>query len=305
MKRRDILRALPATTLAASLPSAADASSGAVPGPTSEEAILPSLHASAEEDIPVAFLLSDSAVVIDFAGPWEVFQDVAVPGRSKPNPFKLYTVAETMKPIQASGGLVIMPNYTLAASPLPKLLVIPAQAAPSPAVIAWIKHVAQTADMTMSVCTGAFLLAKTGLLDGKPVATHHGAYAELAIGFPSLTVRRGARFVDNGAVASSGGLSSGIDLALHVVERYFGRAVAAATADTMEYQGTGWTRADSNQIYAKLRVASLKHPLCAVCEMDVDLRTAPKLVYHHATYLFCGEPHRRLFMIHPDRFANG
>jgi putative intracellular protease/amidase len=78
------------------------------------------------------------------------------------------------------------------------------------AVIAWVRKVTQTSDVTMSVCTGAFLLAKTGLLHGKSVATHHGAYAELAMAFPDMFVKRGARFVESGNIASSGGLSSGI-----------------------------------------------------------------------------------------------
>ena len=155
-----------------------------------------------------------------------------MPGRAQPNPFRFYTLAETAGTIRASGGMTILPEYTIADAPLPKVLVIPAQKEASSAMIAWICQVARTADITMSVCTGAFLLARTGLLAGAPATTHHGAFAELAIDFPDVTVRRGARFVDNGSIASSDGLSSGINLALHVVERYFGRTVAAATADT-------------------------------------------------------------------------
>src|SRR5437764_874558 len=84
-----------------------------------------------------------------------------------------------------------------------------------------------------------------------PTTTHHSAYRELAAAFPDITVKRGARFVDQGNIASAGGLSSGIDLALHVVERYFGRDVAQSVAYNMEYQGQGWLNADSNEIYAK------------------------------------------------------
>ena len=302
MNRRNVLRALPATGLAAVFPASAHAS--ALVQPPDQEASKP-LHSSATENIPVAFLLSDAAVVIDFAGPWEVFQDVVIPARSNSNPFRLYTVAETTAPIRASAGLTIVPNFTLATAPLPKILVIPAQAPPTTAVIDWVRQAARAADMTMSVCTGAFLLAKAGLLDGKSATTHHGAYAELAMDFPDVVVRRGARFVDTGAVASSGGLTSGIDLALHIVERYFGRSVAAATANTMEYQGSGWMKADSNSAFLTRRLSTPGHPICAVCEMDVDTRTAPSAVYHRETYLFCGEPHKKLFVNHPDRFAVG
>ena len=112
--------------------------------------------------IPVAFLISDGAVVIDFCGPWEVFQDVMIPG-SEEMPFRLYTVAETKKPIRTSGGMQIVPDYTIQDAPPPKVIVIPAQSAPSPAVLEWIKKSSKTTDVTMSVCTGAFVLAKTGL----------------------------------------------------------------------------------------------------------------------------------------------
>jgi transcriptional regulator GlxA family with amidase domain len=260
------------------------------------------LQPPADGRIPVAFLVSDNAVVIDFAGPWEVFGNVHVSGPT-PHPFQLYTVAETAAPIHASGGMTIVPNYSLASAPAPKVIVIPAQSDPSDAVIAWVRNATRTTDVTMSVCTGAFLLAKTGLLSGKAATTHHGAYAELAMAFPDIWVKRGARFVESGNVASSGGLSSGIDLALHVVERYFGHAVAVATADNLEYQGLGWMNADSNQAYAKTRVSTDQHPLCPVCEMDVDVPTAPKSMYRGRTYYFCMDAHKTLFDGGPDRFV--
>ena len=209
MDKRTLLQILAAAGVAAVIPPAADAGTSAEgSGPIRPAPELESLHPPVDSDIPVAFLLSDAAVVIDFAGPWEVFQDVVVPGRAKPNPFRPYTVAETMQPIKASGGLMVLPSFTLATAPPPKVLVIPAQDDASPAVLAWVRRVARTADVTMSVCTGAFLLAKAGLLRGKPATTHHGAYAELALAYPDIDVRRGARFVDTGNLASSGGLSS-------------------------------------------------------------------------------------------------
>jgi transcriptional regulator GlxA family with amidase domain len=251
----------------------------------------------------VAFLLSENAVVIDFAGPWEVFENVHVPG-PKPHPFQLYTVAETTAPILAGGGITIIPNFSLGSAPPPKILVIPAQSDPSEAVITWVRNATRMTDVTMSVCTGAFLLAKTGLLSGKAATTHHGAYAELAMAFPDIWVKRGARFVESGNLASSGGLSSGIDLALHVVERYFGRSVATSTADNLEYQGLGWMNGNSNQAYAKARVSTDQHPLCAVCEMDVDVSTSPKSTYRGRTFYFCMDAHKKLFDAGPDRFVD-
>jgi transcriptional regulator GlxA family with amidase domain len=92
----------------------------------------------------------------------------------------------------------------------------------------------------MSVCTGAFVLANAGLLKGRAATTHHDFFDEFAKAFPDVTLRRGLRFVESGRIATAGGLTSGIDLALRVVERYFGREVAQTTATYMEYQSTGW-----------------------------------------------------------------
>src|SRR5207247_46285 len=120
--------------------------------------------------IPVAFLISDGAVIIDFTGPWEVFQDVQIPGRAG-DVFRLYTVAESSKPIRASGGMKITPDYTFETAPAPKVIVIPAQGGSDEKTLAWIRRSAKNADLTMSVCTGAFLLARTGMLSGLAATT--------------------------------------------------------------------------------------------------------------------------------------
>jgi YHS domain-containing protein len=205
--------------------------------------------------IPVAFLIADGAVVIDFCGPWEVFQDVMIPS-SEEMPFRLYTVAESSK----------------------------------------------TTDVTMSVCTGAFVLARTGLLNGKSATTYHGAFERFAMQFPNVQLKRGARFVENGNLATAGGLSSGIDLALRVVERYYGREVARKTAYDMEYQGEGWMNPDSNQTYATSPISTAEHPLCTVCGMDVDPKNAPKSVFKSVTYYFCSEDDKKTFDAAPDKF---
>jgi transcriptional regulator GlxA family with amidase domain len=251
----------------------------------------------------VAFLISDGAVVIDFCGPWEVFQDVNVPTRQG-MPFRLYTVAETKKTIRTSGGMQIVPDYTIANAPAPKVIVIPAQSEPSPAVLDWIRKSSKTTDVTMSVCTGAFVLAKTGLLDGKSATTFHSAFTSFEMQFPKIQLKRGARFVENGNLATSGGLSSGIDLALRVVERYYGREVAAKTAYNMEYQGQGWMDANSNNVYAVAPVSTAEHPLCPVCGMDVDPKIAPKSVFNGTTYYFCSDDDKKTFDAAPDKFAN-
>src|SRR5437667_12200291 len=153
----------------------------------------------------------------------------------------------------------------------------------------WIRPSTKSTDVTMSVCTGAVVLAKTGLLKGKSATTFHAAFNNFAMEFPDIQLKRGARFVDNGNLATAGGLSSGIDLALHVVERYYGRDVAQKTAYNMEYQGQGWMNPDSNNVYATSPVSSAEHPLCPVCGMDVDPASAPKSVFKGKTYYFCSD----------------
>jgi len=166
----------------------------------------------------------------------------------------------------------------------------------------WIRSATKTTDVTMSVCTGAFVLASTGLLSGKEATTHHSSYKTLAMKYPDITVKRGARFVEAGNLATSGGLSSGIDLALRVVERYFGRKAATNTAYEMEYQGRGWMDANSNAVYLQATTSTDDHPLCPICGMEVDMTTAPKSVYQGKTYYFCSRDHKAEFDAAPEKW---
>ena len=297
MKRRELLRQTAAFGLVATVPfrlAHGEARDKAIP-------VLNPLKPPAEGSIPVAFLISEGAVVIDFCGPWEVFHDVNIPSRNDA-PFRLYAVAETTNPIHASGGMKIIPDYTFATAPAPKVIVIPAQNGQSEATLEWIRKSTKSTDVTMSVCTGAFLLAQTGLLSGRAATTFHGAFSEFAAQFPEVRLKRGTRFVEDGNLASAGGLSSGIDLALHVVERYYGHEVAKYTAYVMEYQGQGWMNPDSNNVYAKVRTSSDEHPICPVCDMDVDRATAPNSVYKGKTYYFCMPAHKEQFDAAPEKF---
>ncbi|MGE5278959.1 MAG: DJ-1/PfpI family protein [Acidobacteriota bacterium] len=199
----------------------------------------------AKGHIPVAFVLTEGAVMIDFAGPWEVFQDVMIESRGPEmadmHVFELYTVSDTRTPIQTSGGMQVIPDYTFDDAPAPRVVVIPAQGGKSPKMLDWIRRMTKQSDVVMSVCTGAFKLAAAGVLDGKKATTHHGSYDRLQRDFPRVLVQRGMRYVQSDPVIfTAGGLSSGIDLALHVVELYFGRGAAETTAKYMEYEGRGW-----------------------------------------------------------------
>ncbi|PTL75173.1 DJ-1/PfpI family protein [Vitiosangium sp. GDMCC 1.1324] len=253
--------------------------------------------------ISVAFVLAAGAQVVDFAGPWGVFEHVDVPGSSGPA-YKLFTVAEAKRPLKVSGGLTVLPDFSLGNAPMPDVVVVPALGAePSPAVLAWLKKVSAHAKLTMSVCDGAFVLAAAGLLDGKQATAHHSALGLLASNYPAVDVKRGARFVDSGRVATAGGLTSGIDLALHVVARTFGREVAEATATLLEYQGTGWKDPASNAAFAKRPVSTAEHPLCPVCEMKVDPKHALTLEHEGQHYLFCSEGCRKAFQKAPKYFV--
>ena len=216
--------------------------SGVIP-PVSIEASSSKLTPPAKGKIPVAVAISEGATVIDFAGPWEVFQDVHVNSRGSSMedqmPFQLFTVSEKIETITGSGGMKLVPDYTFDNVPAPLVVVVPAQRG-SQALHEWLRRVSTSADIVMSVCTGAFQLGKAGLLKGKSATTHHDFLDRFEKTFPDITVKRGLRFVEEEKVSTAGGLSSGIDLALRVVDRYFGREVAQATATYMEYQSKGW-----------------------------------------------------------------
>lgn len=211
--------------------------------------------------INVAVILSKDTVLIDFAGPWEVFQDTMFTSKGEPwrggddmvMPFNLYTVSDSLKPVSAN-GLLIVPNYTFESAPKPQVIVIPAQMGRSDAQKKWLLENAKTADVTMSVCTGASMLAAYGLLNHQTATTHHMALQEMQAKYPNVQFVNGTRFVENDKVSTAGGLSSGIDLALHVVERYYGREIAQATADYMEYKGELW----KNPQYAEVHAVSVK-----------------------------------------------
>jgi len=203
------------------------------------------LAISGKSRIKVAFVLTEHAVMIDYAGPWEVFQDVMVLSRGgameNQHVFDLYTVSDSTDPVRTSGGFRVIPDYTFDNAPEPNVVVVPAQMGHSQKMMDWLRARAKTSDVVMSVCTGAFKLAEAGLLDGKNATTHHGSYVNFEHQFPAATLVRNRRYVQSDPVVfTAGGLSSGIDLALHIVELYFGRDVAADTARTMEYEGEGW-----------------------------------------------------------------
>ena len=171
--------------------------------------------------IHVAFAIGPHVNVIDVAGPWEVFQDVRAESGGQ-SPFELFTVAESTEPVSATAGLTVVPHHSYDKAPQPHVVVVPAHHA-TDATQVWLKQAAAKADLVMSVCTGAFIIAQAGLLDGLEATTHHGFHADFKRSFPKVKLVRGKRYVEHDRIATAAGLTSGIDLALRVVERYMGR----------------------------------------------------------------------------------
>jgi putative intracellular protease/amidase len=222
------------------------------PAPAKQTKLVAPEHGS----IPVAFVLTEGAVMIDFAGPWEVFQDVMVPSRgsamSDQHVFAPFVVSDSKQPIRVSGGMTITPDYTFDDAPVAKIVVVPAQHGKSEKMMAWLRKEAEQSDAVMSVCTGAFKLALAGLLEGKQATTHHGSYVQFQHQFPNVQLQRDRRYVQStDIIYTAGGLSSGIDLALHIVEGYFGPDIAAATARQMEYEGNGWRAGKATVKYSE------------------------------------------------------
>jgi putative intracellular protease/amidase/predicted RNA-binding Zn-ribbon protein involved in translation (DUF1610 family) len=178
----------------------------------------------------VAILLFDGAEIIDYAGPWEAFGEAG---------FQIFTVAEKAKPINGTFGQKITADYTFANSPAADVLLVPGGAVKNStenaALLKWVQKNAERSKHVMSVCTGAFILAKAGLLDGLTATTVSHSIDELGKISPKTKVVRDQRYVDNGKIITTAGLSSGIDGAFHVIEKIKGRGEAQATALGMEY----------------------------------------------------------------------
>jgi transcriptional regulator GlxA family with amidase domain len=176
----------------------------------------------------VAVLIFEGVELLDFAGPAEVFI-VAAEGKA----FKVFTVSGSTQPLKTMGGVTVTPDYSYDKAPKADIVVVPGggMASVGEAGRAWIKKAAGEAEITMSVCFGAMLLADTGLLDGIEATTHHWGLERLKQSAPKCKVVGDRRFVDSGKIITTGGVTAGIDGALHVVERVLGKEAARWTAD--------------------------------------------------------------------------
>lgn len=191
--------------------------------------------------LTIAIFIFDEVEVLDFAGPFEVFSTASrVRTRAgEEAPFRVITVAKQPGVVLARGGLRIEAQHHFREHPNIDVLIVPGgdvtRELEDARVIQWIADVSARAQLTASVCTGAFLLAAAGLLNGRRVTTHWEDIDDLRRQFPLLRVEEGERWIDEGPIATSAGISAGIDLCLHLVGRLAGEELAVATARQMDY----------------------------------------------------------------------
>lgn len=196
-----------------------------------------------KQPLDVGILLFPEVEVLDFAGPFEVFSVAArIAGRvaGVHSPFKVSLVSAGGASVRARHGMDVLPHAGFADAPRFDLLIVPGgvvdQPLGDPATLNWIRAQDRGTALTASVCTGAFILAKAGLLDGLTVTTHWEDIADLRAAHPGLDVQEDVPYVDQGRIVTSAGISAGIGMSLHLVGRALGVEMAKATARQMQFE---------------------------------------------------------------------
>jgi transcriptional regulator GlxA family with amidase domain len=195
----------------------------------------------------VGIYIYDQVEVLDFAGPFEVFHTASrVLLREHPQqktPFSVFTIGVEDRLVMARGELQVKPHYTISNHPRVDILIIPggvtAVEQERAELLEWLKRHSTQTELLASVCTGVFILAEAGLVAEHPVTTHWEDVELLREAFPELEVVENERYVDNGALITSAGISAGIDMSLHLVGRLMGDELAQKTARQMDYN---WSR---------------------------------------------------------------
>jgi transcriptional regulator GlxA family with amidase domain len=185
----------------------------------------------------VAILLYDEVELLDFAGPGEVFQMAQLNGN---NAFRVYTVAVNKKEIVSQSFLKVTAEYLSDSCPMPDILIIPGgnsiAQVNNQKLISWISSVNQKAEYMLTVCNGVRLLAKTGALDGMIATSHFRAVDNLAKEFPKVKIVKDKRFVDNGRIITTEGVSAGIDGSLYLLSKIFNKEMADDVAQQIMYK---------------------------------------------------------------------
>jgi transcriptional regulator GlxA family with amidase domain len=191
----------------------------------------------------VGIVVYEEVEVLDFCGPFEVFSVTRLNEerrRDEPSPFIAFLVAESKAPVVATGGMRVLPDHDLDSCPKLDILLVPGgwgfrHQMNNERLLNWIADRSREVETLASVCTGALLLGKAGLIDGKRATTHWRFLDSMQELFPRVTVEKRLHFVEEGNFFSSAGISAGIDMSLKLVARHYGEAVARATARHMEY----------------------------------------------------------------------
>lgn len=190
----------------------------------------------------VGILIFEDVEVLDFAGPFEVLSSTRLldDQADEAQLYDVHVIAETTSIVSCRNGLLVKPDFSISDHPPLEIILIPGgrgtrRQINNPTIIDWISEQNETTELTTSVCTGAFLLATAGLLDGLTATTHWASIAWMRETFPKVKIVDDQRWVDEGHIVSSAGVSAGIDMALHLVDRQHGREIALQTARYMEY----------------------------------------------------------------------
>ncbi|MEJ2766112.1 DJ-1/PfpI family protein [Photobacterium sp. MCCC 1A19761] len=191
----------------------------------------------------VGILIFDDVEVLDYCGPFEVFSTTRLSEdnrRESESPFDVVLIAEQHAPVVTTGGMRVLPDHDFHDCPALDVLVVPGgwgtrPQMENPQLLTWLRERVPTLELLTSVCTGALVLGKAGLLEGKQVTTHWRSLDWMQELFPHTTVLKTQHVVEDGDLLTSAGISAGIDMALKVVSRYCGEPVARATAKHMEY----------------------------------------------------------------------
>ncbi|MDO8909904.1 MAG: DJ-1/PfpI family protein [Pseudohongiella sp.] len=189
----------------------------------------------------IGIFLFEDIEALDFAGPYEVFTTASRVAQKSGMvaPFAVFSVSASGHAVRVRAGMKVIPDFTFEDTPAIDVLIVPGGVVTAEmqnrVVVDWIKDTSSNAKLIASVCTGVFLLAKAGVVTNQKVTTHWEDIADLRRQFPDLTVRENVRWVDEGQIVTSAGISAGIDMSLHLVERLAGKALAIATARQMEF----------------------------------------------------------------------
>jgi putative intracellular protease/amidase len=239
------------------------------------------------KDVKVAILMFDGVQIIDYAAPYEVFEQAG---------FTVYTVSKEGKQVTASQGLKSLVDHSFATAPAANIVVVPGghidDAEKDAATLDWIRKQAGPADHVLSVCTGSFILGSSGLLDGKSATTFHQSFEGMAQRFPKVRIVSDQRWVDSGEMVTSAGLASGIDASLHLVAEVRGLKAARSVAMHLEYDWKpeqGFVRGKMADRYMRLpanfslppgtqlsRVTSLGDTLTWEAEYAVESELTPE-----------------------------